>query len=537
MHGRAKVKSSAEEAEAKRKEQFKKLAKYQHLVDAVQKMKENGLFNKEALILTEKLLSVNADFYSCWNYRHDILNRLMKDAEEEEEGKGQKMMDEEYRFSESVIRNNPKSYFCWNHRRWLVLKNASSEGVWKRELGLCDAFLDLDSRNFHCWDYRRWVIGHYSERQPKDEFNYTTLKINQNFSNYSAWHYRSGLLPRVEGESIDSELDMVQSACFTEPDDQSAWLYQQWLLSKVGGEGFLSQCVVGRECGEVVCVYSQPAGKPSPGMVRVYADEEEAEGGGSEEGCWRTPHDEVKARNGARSVCWIFKSALGRAAKVKIEGKIFRDVATFSASVDDIGEDTKALLAELLDSCEQLVDLEPDSRWALFNSVLLMGLDKGRKWDRAEMVDSLIEVDPKRRGFYRDLKSKLVIDGMVFEGKTSVSLAEKCLTTMHYGERMVACRSLDLSGNLLGGLSGRNFNCFLLFLETLVLDDNAVECLSDLCLGRLRSLRVLSVRNNQIRSCVSCVNQTLEDINLSGNPLTNYRDALLEIFPNLKSIK
>ena len=76
-----------------------------------------------------------------------------------------------------------------------------------------------------------------------DEFDFTTLKIYQNFSNYSAWQRRSHLLPEfletltdtdIFGGGIDSflqnEVEMCRNAAWTEPADQSIWFYQRWLF-------------------------------------------------------------------------------------------------------------------------------------------------------------------------------------------------------------------------------------------------------------------------------------------------------------------
>lgn len=93
----------------------------------------------------------------------------------------------------------------------------------------------------HGWNYRIWFAdwGNFSII---DEFDFTTLKIYQNFSNYSAWQRRANLLSKYletfensrEIEStLRNEVEMCRNAAWTEPADQSIWFYQRWLFKEL----------------------------------------------------------------------------------------------------------------------------------------------------------------------------------------------------------------------------------------------------------------------------------------------------------------
>lgn len=74
------------------------------------------------------------------------------------------------------------------------------------------------------------------------EFDFTTEKINKDFSNFSAWHNRTKLIPILleskptsQFESslgfLQQELTYLKNAMYTDPQDQSVWIYLRWLLT------------------------------------------------------------------------------------------------------------------------------------------------------------------------------------------------------------------------------------------------------------------------------------------------------------------
>ncbi|ETE64468.1 hypothetical protein L345_09764, partial [Ophiophagus hannah] len=160
-HGRLKVKTTEEQAEAKRLEREKKLHQYVTVTKAIFEKRKLGQLDKEALELSNKVLGANPDFATLWNFRRETFLYLEKEESPEEM---QALCKAELAFLECCLRVNPKSYGTWHH--------------------------------LHCWDYRRFVVQR-SKVLPQDELAFSDSLITRNFSNYSSWHYRSLLLPQL----------------------------------------------------------------------------------------------------------------------------------------------------------------------------------------------------------------------------------------------------------------------------------------------------------------------------------------------------
>lgn len=218
------------------------------------------------MALTSRLLTKNPEYYTIWNHRRRILQRLcLADPTQI-----QQRIQDDLEFLLPLLMKFPKCYWIWKHRSWLLYQASEflelpvALQIWQQELGLIGKMLNRDNRNFHGWNYRRRVVKEIEKLREKErkhqdtsaaeeiaskrnesmvesEFEYTTKMIRLNLSNFSAWHNRSRLIPILlalrkadsaqRRELFDSELALIKDALFTDPYDESLWYYHEYLIS------------------------------------------------------------------------------------------------------------------------------------------------------------------------------------------------------------------------------------------------------------------------------------------------------------------
>ncbi|KAI1888777.1 hypothetical protein AGOR_G00172210 [Albula goreensis] len=583
MHGRVKLKSTAQQEEEKRKEREKKLKVYLAARDACFNKRKEGVMDDEALQLTQQLLSSNPDFATLWNYRREILlhQETVRSGDEV-----QKLYEEELSFLEGCLKVNPKSYGSWHHRGWVCSRIPQPD--WARELGLCDRCLSLDDRNFHCWDYRRMVVK-LSGVPVNQELQFTDRLIGSNFSNYSSWHYRSTLLPllhphspeppsplrqprpsrspepsspqthshRVCEEQLLKEYELVQNAFFTDPNDQSAWFYYRWLLGRAEREEMISCVFVSREGERVVVAFSRPVNALAVGLVLVVD-------GQPLQVDWRSAHPRF-----GHSPVWICELPPGTISDTSNEHNLtvnwtekhtHRDCALYTGRSEswcrDSATDQELFRSELsvektsvlqseLQSCTQLLELEPENKWCVLTIVLLMrALDPlGYEKETLAHFETLKEVDSMRSSYYSDLCSKFMIENTILKMEYAevrvFSLSGKKLTTLCHLDQLLLVTHINLSSNQLQALPPQF--AMLQCLEVLEADDNVIESLCGLY--HLPRLEEVSLRNNQIsrlsdlKPLTSCPKLTRLD--LRGNPIIqieNIQSELAELLPTVTDL-
>ncbi|EMR09839.1 hypothetical protein PNEG_02020 [Pneumocystis murina B123] len=215
------------------------------LLKDIQKHFKNNNYNYEILTLTTEFLKESYENYTIWNYRRDILKNGVLLHTEYDKTIIQNIISKELQFLNELIKKYPKIYNIWSHRKW-CFENAPFP-IWEQEKAFLDLILTKDSKNFHAWNYRQYIIPMLEKQNKtsyvKNELDYTTSVLKDNFSNFSAFHYRTTLIPRFINESsydylerkhfFDQELFLTKSIIYTSPDNCSIWTYHNWLLNSI----------------------------------------------------------------------------------------------------------------------------------------------------------------------------------------------------------------------------------------------------------------------------------------------------------------
>lgn len=503
MHGRVKVRTTAEQEAIKKKEKAEKLARYKAGMSVVFAKRKEKTYDDELLTVTECMLLQNSDIYTLWNIRREAVANNNWD-----EGSVKQFYQNELTLTENCLKHNPKSYWVWYQRMWVL--NHSVDCDWQKELALCAKCLNLDERNFHCWNYREYVVQK-AGISAEEEFQFATSKILNNFSNYSSWHYRSRLLSKMfynsDQKYIDEtkkeELNLVMNATFTDPNDSSAWFYQRWLLSAHESLPVLSQVLI--EEGNVILLANRNVAVESL-YLKVDSKNKDVQ--------W-------KCLRGARiSKLWFgkFDKPLNETnnVQVEVEGELY-PLLSFNQKWIYRKRKLKSSynkdqLLEQLSSYKQLVEMEPNNKWAHLTALLLM-----KKIDFATFyedilanLDVLINIDSLRSNYYKDLRSKYSIEYKLYELWNTENEKDMIL-------------EIDLSGLNLTSLSS---NEYLSFLVQINLGANSLSnSLHELSL--LQNCRKLSLSSNQLESLNKFPTlECLEVLSLRNNRLTDLEEVL-----------
>ncbi|EGD73209.1 hypothetical protein PTSG_04923 [Salpingoeca rosetta] len=518
MHGRVKVRTSAEQAEIKRKERQKQAQQFAAVKNKIFTLRAEGSHAPEAMDMTARLLEQNPDVATLFNYRREILLHNKKDMTEEEyAGK----IKEELQLSTTCLKRNPKSYSAWHHRRWCVLQ-VGGEDVLQQELALTTRYLGLDERNFHCWDYRRFVVSQIPpEAQAKiDEKQFAKVaadvdKVVENFSNYSAWHYRSKLLMAEHSVQFGlelpaavwkEELALVTDPIFIDPVDQSSWIYLQWLLTPRPAPA--RPRVVFLHNRTLVIVCDQPV-KVADAITITSGDD------GGARVCVQS--SSCVGRSGA---VWTLHLAehcpavtitaaecdgsdgsqpplVTGAIEVRQDG-LWRSAA---AAVTALPERVQGVVDMLL---ELLADLtETDMRACLQTLAYAYTTHVPDAADTKRLClqwfTQLQTADPLRRGFYREMCSRLNIAQQLSEADddTTLSLSSLHLSCLDGIESACHAKYVDVSDNALTTLARLSV---LPRVESVNASGNHISTLDMAWFQGLSSLQRVDVRNNPITS-------------------------------------
>ena len=238
-------------------------------------------FLSQEQIVTATSLKRNPKAYAAWFHRKWSIQQFLVHSSKTMSPNHsinehhQQILESELDLCSEFLQLDERNFHCWNYRRFIVSalgccfsnRYDNIDGSWNVILNCIginnkfekNAFVDENMIGAQIISSKKAsrsspLPTSFSIKETElmqklimDEFEFTTQKILQNFSNGSAFHYRSKLLPillclqskqnsyeeiyNLKKSFAVEELDLVRNAIYTEPDDQTPWWYFRFIIS------------------------------------------------------------------------------------------------------------------------------------------------------------------------------------------------------------------------------------------------------------------------------------------------------------------
>lgn len=447
MHGVKRLPKNAATAEARAARKAKEAAKLEAYLEIERTFfthKREGRKDATALEHTTKLLTLNPELYTVWNYRRQILLHLFASSEGEhgveaeagakpdvfaslrdvrpaadkaetdvaDEGADERearwsrnraLLEDDLMLTEHALRAHPKVYWIWNHRRWCLTQNpppppstaaaasstsTSEQWVWERELKLVEKMLDLDPRNFHGWNWRRAIVEHLALSLLSSHSSTAPLAATQP-SFPALLSHPSLLAADVETQRgalltlAERELAYALRKIESNFSNFSAWHQRTKLLPHVWAAQRLTAAEVdARIDAELELVKQAMYTDPSDQSVWFYHR-------------------------------WLVEQLFPAPTTTTTEAETIPQQQEQEAQEGRRARQLRVLHDEIA-VIDELFELEPDSKWCAISlahyHMLLAGLHAGEAAEaeacRAKadsLLHRLVELDPDRQARYRDL--------------------------------------------------------------------------------------------------------------------------------------
>lgn len=231
---------------------------------------EGHIMDMKTILISElelcaQFLQLDERNFHCWNYRRFVVALLGSCGGSGASSSSSTSSSMRQYATSCMVDKSDWSLFTGSWSSWLnqsatVSMGAQSSSRGQKAMGNIPSHPDGFSIDETSSEEAHTVTQSISalSREELDtiiinEWNFTTSKIHDNFSNGSAFHYRSKLLPLILESRIMSSLDhegkgnrryaailalareewesILLNAIFTEPDDQTPWWYHRFIVS------------------------------------------------------------------------------------------------------------------------------------------------------------------------------------------------------------------------------------------------------------------------------------------------------------------